>query len=398
MNGQQPAFASWLDDTNEITRMFLGASQIPDLVNLAGGLPESSTFPTADLAELANRAIAENGADALAYSPIEGNPALRDRIAARFGSERLKLDRSNVLIVAGGMQGLDLVGKVLLDSGDIVAAQTPAYLGALDAWRPRQPRYRPFFPDQPRFDPRHAFSDAKFAYTVPNFSNPTGKLVGTDVRQAMVRAALDLGTWVLEDDPYGSLYYDHSPLNRMIDIAGSVGADIYRGPVIYMGTFSKTICPGLRIGWVIARPDMIEALTIAKQGTDLCTSGLNQQIAVELLDAGLVEKNLPRILSKYKERRDVLCAALEKYLGDHFEWEVPVGGMFVWAVARSPDMNTDDLLKFSLDHGVCVSPSSVFDPDGADRSGIRINFTYNAPDRLTEGIRRLARAVEAMTG
>lgn len=385
----RPAFARWLGGTNDITRMFLAAGQIPGLINLAGGLPEAATYPVAELAALAERAVSAHPGDALNYAPIEGLPALRDLIAARYDAPGLNLARANVLIVSGGMQALDLVGKVLLDEGGLVAAQTPAYLGALDAWRPRAPRFRPMRPEANDFDPRAALAGAQFAYSVPNFSNPTGRLVDTARRLALVEAAEATGTWLVEDDPYGTLYYDGPPLPRMLTLAGAhapaAAGQPYAGPVVYMGTLSKEVAPGLRVGWVIAAPAMIEAMTIAKQGSDMCTSGLSQRIALDALQGGLAERILPTVLATYRARRDALCAALAEHLAPWFDWEVPVGGMFVWAVAKDPAMDTDRLLQAALEHKVCVSPSSVFDPEGTYRRAIRLNFTLNPPEKLAEG-------------
>ncbi len=391
-------FAAWLGETNEVTRLFLSAGAIPDLINLAGGLPEPATFPVPELAELARKAVAEHPGDALAYPPIEGLPALRDRIARRYSTEALRLTRDNVLIVSGGMQGLDLVGKALLDPGGLIAAQAPTYLGALDAWRPRSPRYRPFRPDANAFDAEAALAGAQFAYAVPNFSNPTGRLVGSGTRRALVEAAEATGTWLLEDDPYGALYYDGEPLPRLIELAaeraGEPAPEPYDGPVLYLGTLSKEVAPGLRVGWVIAAPEMIRALTLAKQGSDMCTGGLSQRVALDALEDGLDRRILPGILETYRRRRDALCAALSEHLADRFGWEVPVGGMFVWAVAKDPALDTDRLLAAALEHKVCVAPGSVFDPEGRDRRAIRLNFTLNDEARLAEGVKRLAAAVQ----
>ncbi len=393
----RPAFATWLGGTNEITRMFLAAGKVPGLINMAGGLPEPETYPVKELAEIAERAVSKYPQESLNYPPIEGLPDLRDRLAARFSNADLRLSRENVLVTSGGMQALDLIGKVLLNEGALIAAQSPTYLGAVDAWRPRRPSYRLFSPDRNDFDPVAALTGAQFAYTVPNFSNPTGRLVGLARRLELVDAAHQTGTWLVEDDPYGALYYDGTPLPRMITLSGAKqSGEIYSGPLVYMGTFSKEIAPGFRIGWVIASPDMIGALTIAKQGSDMCTSGLSQRVAVDALDAGLLERTLPVILDVYRHRRDALCAAMDEHLSEWFDWEKPVGGMFVWATAKNPAMDTDKLLSEALKAGVCVSPSSVFDPHGEDRRSIRINFTLNTPDKLAEGIRRLATATQAI--
>lgn len=393
----RPSFAKWLGATNDITRTFLSAGRIPGLINMGGGLPEPATFPAGEIARIAGEVVGTYPGDVLGYGPIEGLPELRDALARRFSSPTTKLTRDNVFVTSGGMQGLDLLGKVLLDEGGLVAGQFPTYLGALDAWRPRQPAFRNMRLEDPSFDAEAALAGAQFAYAVPNFSNPTGRMVPLATRRALVDAAHRTGTWLVEDDPYGLLQYDGEPLPRLIDISAEASAAAnYAGPVIYMGTLSKEIAPGLRIGWVIGAPEMIEALTMAKQGSDLCTSGLTQRIALAAIEAGLIERIQPLLLSTYRARRDALCEAMRSELAGWFDWDVPVGGMFVWAVARDPALDTDLLLPHALEAGVCISPSSVFDATGRNRRAIRINFTLNEPDRLAEGVRRLAEALMKM--
>lgn len=394
----RPAFADWLGRTNAVTQVFLAAGRTPGLINMAGGLPDPSTWPVPDLAELARAAIADHPGEALGYSPVDGLPGLRDLLAARFSRGDLRLSRENVLVTTGGMQALDLIGKVLLDPGGLIAAQAPTYLGALDAWRPRAPAFRPMRLEDPGFDPVAALTGAQFAYTVPNFSNPTGRLVGLDQRRALVAAAQQTGTWLVEDDPYGTLCYDAPPLPRMLDLSASGAGAGHDGPVVYLGTLSKELAPGLRIGWIIAAPAMIAALTAAKQGADMCSSGLCQRITQDAFASGLVDRALPPVLALYRARRDALCAAMADHLADHFTWDVPSGGMFVWATARSAALDTDRLLARALERGVGITPGSAFDPQGQDRRSIRINFSLNPPDRLAEGVRRLARAVADMRG
>ncbi len=394
---QRPAFAGWLSSTNDITRTFLAASRVPGLINMAGGLPEPTTFPVAELAAIAADVVRVHTQDVLGYGPVEGLPELRDALAKRFSSPDLTLTRANVFVTSAGMQGLDLVGKVLLEPGQLIACQFPTYLGALDAWRPREPTYRNIVLEDPAFDAVAALDGAQFAYTVPNFSNPSGRLVGVETRQALVDAAHRTGTWLVEDDPYGTLHYDGPPLPRMIDLSARAQPSVpYAGPVVYMGTLSKEIAPGLRVGWVIAAPEFIEALAMAKLGADMCTSGLTQRVALAAIEAGLIEKIQPTILDIYRKRRDALCAAMREHLSAWLDWEVPVGGMFVWAVGRDPSLDTDALLPHAMAAGVCVAPSSVFDATGRNRRALRINFTRNDESQLTEGVRRLARAFEAM--
>lgn len=393
--GTRPTFAHWLESTNEITRGFLAAGSIKGLINLAGGLPAAETYPADELAGIAKRVIAGFAGETLGYGPIDGLPALRDELARRFSTPSLRLTRENVLVTTSGMQGLDLAGKILLEPGDLVAGQFPTYLGAIDAWRPRGPAYRRLMFEDADFDPVAGLAGAQFAYTVPNFSNPSGKLVGLPMREALVAAAHQTGTWLIEDDPYGSLYYDVEPLPRLLDLSATTGGN-YDGPVIYLGTLSKELAPGLRIGWVIAAPDVIEAMTIAKQGSDMCTSGVTQHIALAAMQGGTIERGQPKITALYSARRDALCAAMSEHLSEWFEWEVPVGGMFVWAVSRDPELDTDRLSQVALKAGVTVSPSSVFDPELEYRRAIRVNFTLNTPERLAEGVRRLAAVLRDM--
>jgi len=389
-----PRNAAWLDETNEITRMFLAAGSVPGMINIAGGLPESDLFPKQRLAKMAHDAMLDPANEALQYPPIDGLVRLRDCIAKRFSTEHLELTRDNVLILSGGMQGLDLIGKALLDKGDTIAAQSPAYLGAIDAWKPRYPRYATMFPSANGFNPADQMADAKFAYTVPNFSNPTGKLVGTAQRETMLDAAYETGTWILEDDPYGALYYDHAPLPRMLDLAARRDPGEYNGPVLYMGTLSKEVAPGLRVGWLIGPKPMIETLAVVKQGSDMCTSGLSQLVALQAFESGLADDILPAILECYRHRRDALFAAMEKHLTPYFDFEKPVGGMFIWAMDKTGRIDTDKLVHDAWAEKVCVSPSSVFDPQGDDKTSLRINFTFNDPDVLDEGIKRLASACQ----
>lgn len=398
--GKRPPFAAWLSTTNDVTKTFLSVADRADVINLAGGLPDPATYPAEELAGIAANALRKHGPEVLAYSQIDGLPALRDRLAERFSDEHVRLTRENVIVTTAGMQALDLIGKVLLEQGSVIAAQAPTYLGAIDAWRPRGPRYRTFTPGSNALDYPKAFEGASFVYAVPNFSNPTGRLVTHGQRLAMVEAAHQTGVWLVEDDPYGGLYYDGAPLPRLLSLSGKLMGDSdagpYRGPVVYTGTLSKEVAPGLRVGWVIAAPEMIRALAMAKQGSDMCTSGLSQRIVLDAMDAGLPERIQPQILALYRARRDALCEAMEEHLGSLFTWEKPLGGMFVWAMGRNPSLDTEVLMQAGLEEGVCVTPSSVFDVTGEDRRAIRINFTLNTPERLREGVRRLAVAARRL--
>jgi len=394
--------AKWLSHTNDVTATFLAAAQIPDLINLAGGLPDPSVWPVEPLAQLSQEVLRDDTAAALGYGPVPGLPQLRNALAQRFSTDQLRLTADNILVTTGGTQALAAVAEALIEPGQAIAVQTPTYLGALDAWRARVPRYLPMALEAPEFDPRPAMRDAQFAYTVPNFSNPSGRLVDVAQRRALIEAARDTGCWLVEDDPYGGLFYDAPALPSMLALSaegsgpGSSCEGPYDGPVIYLGTVSKELAPGLRIGWAIAAPEMITALAAAKQGMDMFSSGICQMITTRAMERGLLESCQEAQVALYRARRDAFCAALETHLSPYFTWEVPTGGMFVWAKSTVPGLDTDALMQRGLAEGVCVSPSSVFDPAGQDRTALRLNFTLNPPDRLEAGVARLARATKAL--
>ncbi len=386
-------FASWLNDTNDVISVFLSAGQIPHLINLGGGLPSPDVWPVEEIAEISGRVVREYPTETMTYSPVPGLPYLRDVLAKRYSTDNVPLTRDNVLVTTGGTQALSLIGQVLLNPGQKIAAQSPTYLGALDAWRPRTPEYQPMILEDADFDPVQDMTGAQFAYTVPNFSNPSGRLVGLEQRKELLAAARQTGAWLIEDDPYGKLYYDSEPLPTLLELSGD--GTPYSGPVIYVGTVSKELAPGLRIGWIIAAPEMIEALATAKQGSDMFSSGVCQMTAAKAYEEGVADNALPRVLALYRARRDALCAAMEEHLSDHLTWEKPCGGMFVWAKVKDPAIQTEQLMRRCLDYGVCISPSSVFDPEGKDQSGIRINFTLNTPEKLSEGAKRLADTIRS---
>lgn len=389
---RRPGFARWLSASNDITQQFLAIGGRPDFISMAGGLPAAELYPAAAIADAAQKALARWGATALEYGPVEGFPALRQFIAERVGRQAGRsIGPENVLLTVGAMQALDLIGKVLIDPGDPIVVQFPTYVGALDAWRMRAPSYR-LLDWSPDADSQ-ALRGAQFVYTVPNYSNPTGVLVPTAARQALLERVLAAGTWLIEDDPYLPLQYSGAAGPSILELHGRMAPEgPYDGPIIYLGTLSKSIVPGLRVGWVIAPSAMIQALAIAKQSSDLSSSMLTQAIALELLESGHEEQHVPTIVRHYTERRDAICAAARSELAEWFDWETPPGGMFVWMRRRDPAIDTDALYQYALREKVAFVPGSVFDPAGKLTSAMRVNFSRNAPSVLQEGVARLAAA------
>jgi len=396
--GERPALASWFSTSNSITQQFMAIGGRPDVVSLAGGLPASEIYPVEAIAAAQERALTRWGTQILEYGAIEGLPALRAAIAERFSATTgRRFGPENVLLTTGAMQGLDLVGKALVDPGELILSQFPTYLGALDAWRPRMPRYEKL--DWSLQAPGHdaALRQAKFVYAVPNYSNPTGVLVSQDERAALLDKVEAAGTWLLEDDPYLPLQFDGpAGPSLLAHHAQRHPNGAYAGPVIYLGTLSKSLAPGLRVGWVVAEASLVATLALAKQSTDIASSLLTQAIALEMIESDFEAQHIPKIVATYRERRDALCAAAATHLSDWFEWEVPPGGMFVWMRAKDDTIDTDALYAHALVENVAFVPSSVFDPSGALKSAMRVNFTRSPPEVLVEGVRRLERAVRRL--
>ncbi len=392
--GPQPRYAAWTRTTNAITRHMVGV-QPPGSINLAGGLPAPEIYPVEAVRAATQRALDRFGTRALAYSPVAGIPELRDAIARRHSRPGRRLGPENVLITSGGLQALDFIGRVLVEAGDTILAQFPTYLGAIDAWRPLGARYAHLDWRAPHEVQRSAAAAAKFVYSVPNFSNPTGALVPLGQRRALLEACRAAGAVLVEDDPYGALYYDGPKLPTLFDLEAEDGADgPYAGNVVHLGTLSKSIGPGLRIGWAIGEAGLIQGISLAKQGSDIGTASFAQAVAVELLDAEVDRVVHDRMIATYRRRRDALGAAARAQLSPRCDFEAPVGGMFLWLTAKDPGFDTDGLWQVAFDEGVSYAPSSVFDPDGRLRDAIRLNFTLNDEAALEEGVLRLRRAVE----
>ncbi|HKP26955.1 MAG TPA: PLP-dependent aminotransferase family protein [Dongiaceae bacterium] len=396
LSTDRPAFSHWIRSSNNVTQQFLAIGGQPDFVSLAGGLPAAELYPVEAIKQASARALDRWGSAALEYGPVEGFPALRAAIAERMSKEhRHRFGIENILLTTGAMQGLDLIGKVLIDPGDLIVAQFPTYLGALDAWRTRRPGYRKldWNLDDPDF--LEALPRAKFVYSVPNYSNPTGALVPQNARGGLLSRAIEANTWLVEDDPYLPLQLTGAAGPSILSADAATRPDgQYDGPVIYLGTLSKSVAPGLRVGWIVAEPKLIQLLALAKQCSDLSSSMFSQAVALEFLESGTESEIIPRTVACYRERRDALCASARALLSEWFDWEVPPGGMFLWARAKSPDFDTNQLYSFALQEKVAFVPSSVFDPNGALTNAMRVNFTRNTPERLEEGVRRLRRAVE----
>ena len=370
-----------------------------DLISFAGGLPGADLFPIAEFHAAATRVLFQHGAEGLQYSTTEGERPLREMIARHTGRYGISVTPDNVLITSGSQQALDLVGKVFLNPGDHVLVERPTYVGALQAWSGYQAEYITVPVDEDGM--RTADLDTalrggpKFLYALPNFQNPTGVTLSLDRRKELIRLADVHGVPILEDDPYGQLRYEGQHLPPLVTLdaeyRGLPGAG-YSGNVIYLSTFSKTLAPGLRLGWIIGPPDVIQRLAQAKQGTDLHTSSFTQLLAYEVARSGFLDSHVRILRRAYTERRDAMLSAMAASFPSSVRWTKPKGGLFVWATM--PDgVDATELLKRALAEKVAFVPGSAFYADGSGKNTMRLNFTHRPPKEIAEGIARLGRVL-----
>jgi 2-aminoadipate transaminase len=381
-------------------RELLKLTERPDLISFAGGLPAPELFPVAEFQAASERVLARLGPKALQYSTTEGYLPLRQFLVDKMAQYGIHVGPENVLITSGSQQALDMIGKILINPGDLILTEAPTYLGALQAWTAYQAEFDTVPVDDAgiRTDLlEEALSGGpKFMYILPNFQNPGGVTLSLERRQALIRIADRYGVPIIEDDPYGELRFEGEHLPSLIvqdaqRLNGVNGTGFYRGNVIYLSTFSKTLAPGLRLGWIVAPVDVIQHCVIAKQGMDLHTSTLNQMVAYEVLaQEGFLKNHVRKIRQVYRERRDVMIEAMERYFPKGIRWTEPQGGLFLW-VTLPEEMDSERILPRAIENSVAYVPGHVFYPDGRGRNAMRFNFSNAQPAQIELGIRRLGK-------
>jgi len=367
-------------------RELLKVGNRPGVVSFAGGLPAAELFPVAEVEAATQRVLREHGKRALQYGETEGLGELRDWVARSCGARR-----ENVLITTGAQQGLDLLGRVLLHPGDRVIVENPTYLAALSAWRPCGAEFLSAPTDSNGLKletlPALFAQKPKLLYTQPNFQNPSGITLAAERRQPLVELAQKHTVPIIEDNPYGELWYDSPPLKSLFELEGNPN-----GGVVYHGTFSKTLAPALRVGWVIAAETLIDKLALAKQSADLQSSTFNQYIALEIARSGLLETHVPKLRTAYRERRDAMLVALEKHFPKSATWTKPAGGLFVW-VTLPADTNALELLPRAVEQNVTFVPGEDFHADHSGQNTMRLNFSNATVEQIHCGIERLAKVL-----
>jgi 2-aminoadipate transaminase len=382
-------------------RELLKVTERPGFISFAGGLPAPELFPIKEVSDVCRRILLEAGAAALQYSATEGYRPLRELISTRLVADGLAVSPDNVLITTGSQQALDLVGKVLIDPGDTVVVESPTYLAALQAWNAYEADFVGVASGRHGMDLDQLetvmYRHPKLIYCQPNFQNPRGVTLSLERRERLVELSLQHGTPVVEDDPYLELRFegDHLPGLVALESARQPNGEQYHGNIISLGTFSKILAPGLRVGWVVASPEVIAQLTQAKQGTDLHTSTFDQMIAYEMLRSGFLESHKQVIVETYRHRRDAMMDALARSFPRGTRWTHPEGGMFLW-VELPESIDAADLLPRAMERQVAFVPGRGFHVDGTGHNTMRLNFSNSTPEQIREGIGRLAHELKRM--
>ena len=363
-----------------------------DVVSLAGGLPDAASFPADALREAADRVLRQRPQAALQYGPTEGIAPLREWVAAHLRTQGMRFSPSQILITSGSQQGLDLLGKVLIDSGNPVLVERPSYLGALQAFALYGPRLIGIEADAdgPLPEPfAAALPGARLAYLQPRFSNPAGRSIAPTRADALAAQLAASNTWLVEDDPYGELWFDAPPAPGLIARGVTQGA--------HLGTFSKVLAPGLRLAWVAGPQMLIDKLAQAKQAADLQTASFNQWVLLEALQAGVIERGLPGLRALYRSRRDAMLTALAAHMPAGVRWTQPAGGLFIW-LNLPAGMDAAALLPQAVARSVAYVPGETFNVGAAAPNTLRLSFSNVDAAVLQDAVARLgALFTEALT-
>lgn len=381
------------DRMSKIPRSFvreiLKVTDDPDIISFAGGLPNPDSFPNAEIADAALFVLNEQGDEALQYSTTEGYGPLRNYIAERYGSSGLDVDPDNILITNGSQQGLDLIGKVFLNQNDIMLVERPTYLAAIQAFG----LYEPKFVSVPLLDDGADLEvlrdmvesyDPKMFYSIPNFQNPTGITYSQQKREKLAKIFNEHDTILIEDDPYGEIRFigrDLSPMRCYLDNS------------VLLGSFSKVVSPGMRLGWIVADDRTMKHLITAKQASDLHSNFLTQMIVHRYLTTNNMDEHLDSIKKMYREQRDCMVAMIKKYFPDNVQYTKPEGGMFLW-VTLPDEMSSMELFDAAIEENVAFVPGEAFYADDPEFNTLRLNFSNSDLEKIEKGIKRLGMVIK----
>jgi len=371
-----------------VIREILKVTEKPGIISFAGGLPSPDTFPIDAMREASERVLRLDGRAALQYAASEGLPQLREWVSKDLKKQGMQVSPDQVLITTGSQQGLDLVAKVLIDTGSKILVETPTYLGALQAFMPMEPDVVSVDSDGEGVDAtdlRAKAAGARFIYLLPNFQNPTGRTMSEARRAAVARVAQDTGLPIIEDNPYGDLWFDQAP-------SASLSSRLPEQS-LYLGSFSKILAPGLRLGYVVAPKALYPKLLQAKQAADLHTPSFNQRVVAEVLKDGFLERHVPTIRTLYKRQCEAMLEALDREMaGLRVTWNRPAGGMFLWAQLPK-GMDAVQLLPHAVDKGVAFVPGAAFFATQPVQETLRLSFVTSTVEQIRTGVAALAQTI-----
>ena len=373
--------------TSEI-REFFKLTEQPDVMSFAGGFPSAEFFPMEKVNEVMKDLIREEGKCALQYGPTEGNQELREYLAKKMTNEGIKSDADNIIITNGSQQGMDLLSKVFINPGDLVLVEEPGYVGGLGAIYNYEGDRQPIPLDEDGINVdilsnrlrklKMEGRIPKFAYVVPNFQNPTGICMSLERRKQLLQLAQEYNFVILEDNPYGEIRFEGEPVQ-------SIKSMDTEGRVIYLGSFSKTFIPGIRVGWIVGEPELISKIACAKQATDLCSNSMGQRMACRFASSGYIEQHVASLISRYKEKRDLMLSCMDKHFPTGVKWTRPEGGFFIW-VTLPEGMNARDVLMKAIERKVAFVDGAGFFVNGNGKNTARFAFSEACPDKIKQGI------------
>jgi len=375
------------------------AAQARDLVSFAPGFPAPETFPWAEFQEIARELLTGRDGSVLQYGPTRGYKPLLESVHAIMASRGIATTMERLMLTTGSQQGLDLVARVLLDPHDVILVELPTYTGAIMAFRNAQAelvgvRQEDDGIELENLDETYTRLQregrrVRVLYLVPNFQNPTGLLIGLEKRRALLDWAERRDVLIVEDDPYRDLYFEDS---ATVDDVRPIRADDPKGRVVYMSSFSKTLAPGYRVAWIEAPEPIAEKFELAKQAADLCVGTLDQRIVHQACARGILDRQAPLLRAHYQHKRDVMVAALQREIPDGVTWPAPRGGFFLWATLPEA-IDADAMVPRAVDHGVIYVSGDAFYVNGSGQQQIRLSFSAPTPERIVEGVRRLAATI-----
>ncbi|GAB6108529.1 aminotransferase-like domain-containing protein [Fusibacter bizertensis] len=368
-------------------REILKLTQQPDIISFAGGLPAPELFPIEEMKVVTQKVLSEMGQEALQYSTTEGYNPLRSKIAQRLVNVGIKANKDDILITSGSQQGLDFTGKIFLNPEDIVLCESPSYLGAINAFKAYECGFKEIETDKDGMVLAHLEEvikntpNVKFIYVIPDFQNPSGRTWSEARRKGLVKIANQYNLVIIEDNPYGELRFEG-------EMIGSIKSFDTEGRVVYLGTFSKTFSPGLRIGWVLASPEVLNKYIMVKQSADLQTSSISQRELNQFIDMYDFDAHVAKIKKVYKIRRDLMMNTIKAEFPAQAEFEIPTGGLFAW-VKLPVNIDTRKVLVKAVENKVAFVPGGSFFPNGGQENFMRLNFSNMPEDKIVEGIKRL---------